>query len=42
MDIFLDDDPFAVSFVGTAGCIDESNIKFCGGINQDAGRGPGL
>lgn len=42
MDIFLDDAPFAVSFVGIAGCIDESNIKFCGEINQGAERGPGL
>jgi len=42
MDIFLDDAPFAVSFVGPAACIDESNIKFCGGISQAAGRGPGL
>jgi len=42
MDMILDDAPFAVSFVGPAACIDESKIKFCGGISQGAGRGPGL
>jgi hypothetical protein len=41
MDIFLQD-PFADSPEGTVGCIDESNIKFCGGASQGAARGPVL